>query len=93
MAQILYHADPPEERCLVQLDGLTALFHRPSGTTHILAPPAPEILDALADGPGSPATILARLERKFALADDEGSLDALASRLAELERAGLVWQA
>ena len=42
-------------RC--ELEGLTLLYHRPSGITHVLLPPAPEILDALAEGPADAAAI------------------------------------
>ncbi len=33
------------------LDIFTAVFHRPSGTTHLLNEPAPQILEMLADAP------------------------------------------
>jgi PqqD family protein of HPr-rel-A system len=87
-----YTADPPAARRIVELDGLIALFHLPSGITHIVAPPAPQILDALARGPATAATLLRRLKRGFDLG--EGDTDeALAARLDELERAGLVRRA
>ena len=57
----LYVADPPDEMRAVELDGLTALYHRPSGLTHILAAPAPQILAVLAGEPGDANDILARL--------------------------------
>ena len=53
MAASLYAADPPETLRTVELEGLTLLYHRRSGLTHILAPPAPQILAALAAGPAS----------------------------------------
>ena len=37
-----YAADPPVARLTVALDALVAIYHRPSGTTHLLASPAPE---------------------------------------------------
>ena len=40
MAAPVYAADPPETLPSVELEGLTLLFHRRSGLTHILAPPA-----------------------------------------------------
>ena len=49
MAGPLHHADPPAAVQRVELDGLVLLYHRPSGTTHFLASPAPELLDALFD--------------------------------------------
>ena len=92
MAGPRYHTDPPLLLDRVELDGLTAVFHQPSGTTHILAAPAPQILDVLGRGPATSPTILARMKKHFALETDKGSLLALESRLAELEAAGLVWR-
>ena len=74
----------------VALDGLTALYHRPSGSTHVLAPPAPQILAALAGRPADPETLLAQIEAEYEV---EGGLLALEARLAELESAGLVRRA
>ena len=61
MAGPRFIADPPDEMRKVELDGLTALYHRPSGLTHILAAPAPQILDALAGQAGDAAEIAARI--------------------------------
>ena len=68
-------------------DGLTAVFHRASGITHLLAEPAPELLAALADEWLTQAGLLARLADTFDVAGDAG---ALAGRLDELVAAGLV---
>jgi len=87
MAGPVYAADPPGAVRLVALDGLVALFHRPSGATHIVAPPAPQILEVLAKGPADKEGILARMAEHY---DIEGAGEALAARLAELEAAGLV---
>ena len=74
------------------LDGLTALYHRPSGMTHILVTPAPEILAALAEGPADADELLRRIGERFEIeAEDAG--EAVAARLAELEAAGLVRRA
>jgi PqqD family protein of HPr-rel-A system len=91
MAASLYAADPPEARRSVELEGLTLLYHRRSGLTHILAPPAPQILAALAAGPASAADIAARIGEDFELESDDPAA-AIAARLAELEAAGLVWR-
>lgn len=88
MAAPLYAADPKESLRAVTLDGLSLLFHVPSGTTHIVAPPAPEILAALQRGPADVAELLHRLRAEFEV---EG--DALQARLDELEEAGLVRRA
>jgi PqqD family protein of HPr-rel-A system len=91
MAASLYAADPPETLRLVELEGLTLLYHRRSGLTHILAPPAPQILAALAAGPADAAAIVARIGAEFEV-EAEDPAAAIAARLAELEAAGLVWR-
>lgn len=75
----------------VALDGLSVLFHRPSGMTHIVAPPAPEILAALREGPADAAELLARLRALYEFEDDASG--AIEARLEELEQAGLVRRA
>jgi PqqD family protein of HPr-rel-A system len=92
MAGPRYIADPPEAVRTVALEGLTALFHVPSGATHILAPPAPQILKALAGRPAGAAELAERLGEGFELAADDAAA-AIAARLAELEAAGLVRRA
>ena len=90
MAGPRYIADPPEMLRRVELDGLTAIFHRPSGMTHIVAPPAPQILEALGGREADMAELRARIAERFEV---EGGADALEARLAELEAAGLVRRA
>lgn len=68
-------------------DGITALFHRPSGTTHLLAEPAPEILALLAEAPLDRPALARRLGELYDVAADAPALDA---RLAELIAAGLI---
>jgi PqqD family protein of HPr-rel-A system len=67
MAGALYIADPESAVATVALDGLSVLFHAPSGTTHILAAPAPEILGVLRDGPADLDEIFRRLSESYAL--------------------------
>nr|WP_295373994.1 HPr-rel-A system PqqD family peptide chaperone [uncultured Sphingosinicella sp.] len=90
MAGPRYIADSADELKAVPLGGLVAIFHRPSGITHLLAPPAPQILEALASAPADEEVLLARIEERF---DVEGGAEALVPRLAELEAAGLVRRA
>jgi PqqD family protein of HPr-rel-A system len=85
-----YIADLEDLVRRVEFDGLTALFHVPSGMTHIVAPPAPQILDALAGSPANADELSRRLSVNF---DLEGGAEAMAARLTELEAAGLVRQA
>ena len=82
-----YVAEPAEAVDSVMLDGLTALFHRPSGQTHILAPPAPQILEAIAGEGADLDVICARIAERYEVI---GEPELLAARLEELESAGLV---
>ena len=83
-----YCAPAPEALLTAGLDTLTAVFHRPSGITHLLASPAPEILALLAEEPLDADALLARLADRFDVADADR--DALVARLDELVAAGLV---
>jgi len=65
MASPVYIADSHGAVLTVALDGLSVLFHAPSGMTHIVAPPAPEILAALQAGPADMEEILRRLQEAF----------------------------
>ncbi len=81
-------------RLAVPAEGMTLLFHRPSGATHVLLPPSPEILDALADGPADAVTIAERLIARYGVDVEDASIEAvIAARLAELAAAGLVFAA
>ena len=91
MALPHFAADPPEASQSVELEGLTLLYHRPSGMTHILAPPAPQILDTLAPGPAGVEEIARRMSERFEL-EEEDAISAITARLAELEASGLVWR-
>ena len=72
----------------VELDPFTAVYHRTSGQTHLLAEPAPQLLATLTDR----ALTLAGLREELALAFDLPDVadDGLAARLGELVEAGLV---
>jgi PqqD family protein of HPr-rel-A system len=83
----MYVAAPASALLIEPLDALTAVYHRPSGITHLLAAPAPEILSVLAD-PATADELLARLAERFEVPDADR--DALLARLEELVAAGLV---
>ena len=72
MAGPRYIAPAAEEMRIVALDGLSALYHAPSGMTHIVAPPAPEILDALQPGPAYIAELILHRYKVLGLLDGEG---------------------
>lgn len=85
-------AAAPDTLLYRELDGLTLAFHRPSGQTHILAPPAPQILAALQLGPADSGEIVARLNAWHDIEGEE-AWQAIEARLHELECAGLVSRA
>jgi PqqD family protein of HPr-rel-A system len=91
VAGLIYIADDPADVRAVALGSLVALYHAPSGMTHVVAPPAPQILEALHEGPGDARAILERIRARYEV-EEEGA-DAIEARLAELEAAGLVRRA
>ena len=90
-----FAADPAGARITLELDGLTLVYHRPSRSTHLLDSPAPELLDALGEGPADAALLAERLARTHELVGEAGAdaISAISERLAELATAGLVWRA
>jgi len=92
MAGPRYVADPEDLVRVVELDGLSALFHEPSGMTHIVAAPAPQILDMLRAAPADAAELLRRLRACYDFEGDEAA-ESIHARLEELETAGLVRRA
>ena len=85
---MIYRAPPPSALLVQPLDAFTAIFHRPSGTTHLLVAPAPQILEALSGEGMSLDALLESLAAAYELADADRT--ALAARLDELVAAGLV---
>jgi PqqD family protein of HPr-rel-A system len=81
-----YRAPSPGALLFEPLDAFIAAFHRPSGTTHLLVEPAPQILAALGGEAVDLDTLMARLACDYHV--DGGEV--LAERLAELVAAGLV---
>ena len=84
----IYKAPSADALLVAPLDAFTAVFHRASGITHLLTEPAPQILQALAEGGLTLDALLARLAADYDLADADR--DALAARLDELVVSGLV---
>lgn len=83
-----YRAASPDSLIVAPVDLLTAIYHRASGQTHLMASPAPEILEALAEAPLDAAALLAKLRADYDLVDADPA--ALAARLDELVETGLV---
>ena len=83
-----YRGAPSAAWTAVELEPFTAVSHRPSGTTHLLVEPAPQLLKLLAGEALSFEMLVRRLADAFDLPDlNERALQA---RLAELIEAGLV---
>ena len=78
---------------VVTLDDLTALYHRASGQTHIVAEPVPQILALLGEGGLTVSDLLTALARDFGLEVNAESEATLQARLDELCASGLVSQA
>ena len=76
----------PDHMLAVPLDTFTAVFHRPSGQTHLLVEPAPQILKILSE-PLDGDELLCRLSAEFDVVDDRA---ALSERVRELAEAGLI---
>lgn len=83
MTEQVFRSAAPESLRAVPLDGLTILFHRASGQTHLVTEPVPDILAALQQ----PMTILDLLAH---LGGEEGERAALEARVEELLATGLV---
>jgi PqqD family protein of HPr-rel-A system len=81
-----YRADPPALLRVVELDSLTAIYHRRSGQTHLVAEPVPEILAVLSSGDADLSEILKQLK----LDDISETREALPERLDEMIATGLV---
>lgn len=73
---------------LEPLDELVAVYHRPSGMTHLVASPAPEILVALTDRALTLDELLAALGEGHEVIDADRA--ALSERVDELADAGLI---
>ncbi len=89
MAGPRYRTVAPDLILVEPLDIFTAVFHRPSGITHLLSEPAPQIMEALAPAPLTLAALVQFLTQRFDL-DAADAATTLRARLDELEAVGLV---
>ncbi|MGD9812202.1 MAG: HPr-rel-A system PqqD family peptide chaperone [Sphingobium sp.] len=88
-ANRLYRRVDPDTLILRPLDGLTLLYHRTSGQTHLLDSPLPEILAILEPDGCSPAELLVRLSREHETGGDAEAMTGLEAHLEALVSAGL----
>ncbi|MGC6328002.1 HPr-rel-A system PqqD family peptide chaperone [Rhizorhabdus sp. FW153] len=87
----LYRTDYPDSCRIEPVDGLTLVFHRPSGTTHFLDAPVPDMLTLLAEQSATAEDLAERLCIRLGLELDDEAREVVSRRLIELTAAGLVW--
>ena len=86
-----YLVEPEEAVVERVLDDITLLYHRPSGQTHMVVSPVPEILDALrSDGAGDAGAVHGRLAISYDLGEADAAQAAIAQHLEEMAQLGLV---
>jgi PqqD family protein of HPr-rel-A system len=84
MAEPVYTAEPSQALRPAQMDGLSLVYHRPSGQTHIMVEPMPDLMEALGERPMT----LAELAAEFSVPVEDQPL--LQTRLDELLATGLI---
>lgn len=89
-AALFYKGPHPQDYALVALDGLSALFDRRSGQTHLVASPVPELLALMDETPRTINTLLTELTKQFELEEGADHAASLTARLEELAALGLV---
>ena len=85
-----YRAGPKDDLIWHGLDSMTLLFHRPSGITHMLADPAPALLEVMDTGLLTAAEIATRLKARFDAESGADTDDIIRARLEELAALGLI---
>jgi len=85
-----YRVAPTDDLIWHDLGSMTLLYHKPSGITHMLADPAPAIIEVMGDAPLTAAEIAARLKALFDLETGVDAEDIVIARLDELRTLGLV---
>lgn len=85
-----YRAAAQDDLIWHDLDSMTLLFHRTSGITHMLADPAPAILEVMEDASLTAAEIATRLTANFDVDPGVDAEDIVLARLEELSALGLV---
>ncbi|KEQ52372.1 HPr-rel-A system PqqD family peptide chaperone [Sphingobium chlorophenolicum] len=86
-----YCQDSPDAIAACVLEDMALLYHRPSGQTHMVISPVPEILAALDNGAALTAgEVHAELARLYDLGAAEEAVPLVEAHLAELAALGLV---
>lgn len=86
----LYKGPHPQDYSILALDGLSALFDRRSGQTHLVASPVPELLALMDETPRTINALLTELAKQFELEEGADHAASLTARLEELAALGLV---
>jgi len=85
-----YRAAPKDDLIWHDLDSMTLLYHRPSGITHMLAEPAPAIMEVMQDASLTAGEIASRLSAQFDIESTADAENIVLARLEELSGLGLV---
>ncbi len=87
-----FQAANPDDLILHELDAMTAIFHRPSGLTHVVADPVPAILEVMGASAMTAATVARLLSEQFELEPGADVENVVLARLDELCALGLAEQ-
>ncbi|WOE74234.1 HPr-rel-A system PqqD family peptide chaperone [Alterisphingorhabdus coralli] len=93
-----YILDPADQWRRKTLDEMQVLYHRPSGQTHVLIEPVPQIIDAMLQGAETAEQVMTALNAQYDLqpeddepeAENEDDLTRLTARLDEMVALGFV---
>ncbi len=85
-----YRAAAQDDLIWHELDSMTLLYHRTSGITHMLADPAPAILEVMEGLLLTAGEIAALLSESFDIETEVDAEDIVHARLEELSGLGLV---
>ncbi|WP_327751841.1 HPr-rel-A system PqqD family peptide chaperone [Sphingobium sp. SJ10-10] len=86
-----YCQDSPDAIASCVLEDMVLLYHRPSGQTHMVISPVPEILATLEEGAALTAgEVHVELTRLYDLGPAEEAVPQVEAHLAELTTLGLV---
>jgi PqqD family protein of HPr-rel-A system len=85
-----YRAAAQDDLIWHDLDSMTLLYHRTSGITHMLADPAPAIMEVMEGLSLTAADVSLRLEAQFDVDSSIDFEDIVLARLEELSSLGLV---
>lgn len=85
-----YRADAADALIVRPLDEIVLIYHRPSGQTHMVMSPVPEILAVLDMTPGCHALdVRDRLALDYDLGEPDAALAEITAHLEEMVRLGL----